>query len=366
MMNKKIMLGLIILALIISGCSPTGKVVQEDKIKIGVLSVLSGEATNIGEAIKKGLNLAAEDINNNGGVLGKKLELVYEDTHLDAKQAVTVMNKFTNIDKLPIVISGEGSGATLAAAPLADRTKTIMIVAIASNPDIKKAGDYVFRVIPSDDYQGTEIARIASDSRCSQAAVMYVNDAYGFGIKAVFTNNFAGEVLAEEAFDSGTSDVRTQLAKIKAASPNCMILIARNEFPQILTQAKELGLSAMIITSVEFKDESLLKASGNAAEGVLVPFYEEHKDDIDFKSKFKKKYGSEPAPFSDYGYDAMKAIAEAIKKAGSTDSEKVKNALYEINFRGATGEIKFDSNGDVIGKSFVVYQVKNGAFVSLE
>ncbi|MBW2991342.1 ABC transporter substrate-binding protein [Candidatus Woesearchaeota archaeon] len=362
-MNKKVIFGIVILSLLITGCASTGQVVKEDTIKIGVFSVLSGEAAIYGQAIKNGMEIAKDDINRQGGVLGRKIELVYEDTHLDSKLAVTVMNKFVNIDKFPIVISGEGSGATLAAAPLADQTNTLMMVAIASTPDIKESGDYVFRVIPSDDYQGVEMARLAGELDYSKAAVLYVNDAFGFGIKNVFEKEYKEKTVASEAFEPGATDFRTHLTKIKALNPELMIVIARTEFPNILKQAKELGLNTGIITSGEFKDESLVEASGKAAEEVLVPFYAETKDYVDFAAKFKAIHGTEPALFSDYGYDALKAVAEAIDNAQTTNPTRVKDALYKTEFKGATGTVKFDENGEVIGKPFVIYKVKNGEFV---
>ena len=141
-----IILSIIFISFLISGCTaPTGEVVKEDKIEIGVFTILSGEGATYGEAVKKGLEIALDDINRQGGILGKKIELIYEDTHLDSREAVNAMNKFVYVDKLPIVISGEGSGATLAAAPLADQTKTLLMVTIASSPDIKEAGEYVFK-----------------------------------------------------------------------------------------------------------------------------------------------------------------------------------------------------------------------------
>jgi len=363
-MKKRIIFGFVLLMLFISGCAATGRVVQEDKIKIGVFAVMSGEAAVYGEAIKKGLDLAADDINSQGGVLGKQIELVYEDTHLDRKLAVTTVNKFISIDRLPIIISGEGSGATLAAAPVAEQSKTVLMAAIASSPDIKYSGDYVFRVVPSDDYQGSAMARLARNLSAGSAAVLYVNDAFGLGITGVFKDDF-GNILVQESFESGITDVRTQLTKIKAANPDVLVIIARAEYPYILQQAQELGLKAKtkIITSAELKEPAFLKAAGSSAEGVFVPFYAESQDYVGFNEKFKARYGSDPALFSDYGYDAMKAVALAIEKAGSTNPAKVKDALYKTSFKGTTGMVKFDSNGEAVGKAFDIFQVRNGEFV---
>jgi branched-chain amino acid transport system substrate-binding protein len=369
--NTKIIIGVFIAAIIIVGGililnlkkeSYATYVAEKTPIKIGVFAVLSGEAADYGKAIQNGLDIAVEDLNSKGGVLGRPVDLVYEDTHLDPKSAVAAMNKFVSIDGFPIVIAAEGSGATLAAAPLADSTKTLMLVAIASTPSLKDSGDYVFRVVPSDDYQGKEMAKLANSLGYKKAAILHVNDAYGIGIRDVFSNDF-GNVAVNEAFDSGATDIKTQLTKIKSQNPNVIVVVARQEFPIILKQTKELGIKSQIMTSVEFKNEAIINASGESAEGVLIPFYAEATDYAGFGEKYKAKYGTEPATFSDYGYDALGVLASAIEKAGTTDSTKVKDALYNTTYYGATGIVQFDENGEVVGKPFVIYKVENGSAV---
>lgn len=371
MENKtvKVTIGIIIAIIVIGGAllifqNPTGHTVKNtnEPIKIGVFAPLSGEAAIYGNAMKKGLDLATEDINNQGGILGRKVELVYEDTHLDPKAAVAVMNKFINIDKFQIVIAAEGSGATFAAAPLADSTKTLMMVGIASTPTLKNAGDYVFRVVPSDTYQGKEIVRLAKKFGYKKAGILYVNDIFGVGIKDVFQQEFS-KVIVEESFEVGSTDFRTQLAKIKSFGPDVTVIVARAEFPLILKQTRELRLDSQIIASAELKDESLVKASDIAAEGVFVPYYAKTVDYVNFETKFKAKYGTDPALFSDYGYDALGILATAIEDANSINSEQVKDSLYNAVFQGATGIVKFDEFGEVTEKPFVIYQIKNGEFV---
>jgi branched-chain amino acid transport system substrate-binding protein len=327
-------------------------------LKIGVFTVLSGDAALYGQNVKQGLDLAAEDINKKGGINGRPVELVYQDTHLDSKEAVSVMNKFVYVDKYPIVIAAEGSGAVSAAVPLSDQTKTLTMITLASTPTLKDAGDYVFRVVPSDSYQGTEMARLAKELGYKKAGILYVSDSYGQGVRDVFDKQF--NVVSEESFDASASDFRTQLTKIKSTNPDILIIVARVEYPQILKQVKEMGLSQQIMTSVEFKDDKLIEASGEASEGVLIPFYKEATDFVNYKTEFKQKYGKDAGTFSDYGYDSLMVIAKAAEKANSVDSTKLKDELYKMTYYGATGVVKFDSNGEVTGKAFDLYQVKNG------
>jgi branched-chain amino acid transport system substrate-binding protein len=362
-----IAVALIIISLIIifTIANKTGQVISDNSpLKIGVFAPLSGDAALYGQNIKEGLDLAAQNINKNGGILGRQVELDYQDTHLDSNEAVSVMNKFVYVDKYHIVIAADSSGAVSAAVPLSDKTKTLTMITIASAPELKDAGDYVFRVVPSDSYQGLEMAKLAKQLGYTKAGILYVNDAYGQGVGDIFTQQF--NVASSQGFESGSGDFRTQLTKIKSENPDVVIIVARTEYPQILKQIKELGINSQIITSVEFKDDKLIQASGDAAEDVLIPFYANSTDYVNYSYEFRQKYGNSPGTFSDYGYDSLRVIAKAAQKVNSIDSTKIKDELYKIDYYGATGEIKFDSNGEVIGKPFDIYQVKNGKIVRYE
>jgi branched-chain amino acid transport system substrate-binding protein len=217
-------------------------------------------------------------------------------------------------------------------------------------------------VIPSDDYQGEEMVRLATELGYENAGILYVNDAYGVGIRDVFSEGFGtiGEIIIEEAFESESTDFKTQLTKIKASNPDVIIMIARKEFPLILKQAKELGLNAQIIASETLKSEELIQASGDSANGILITYFTEPVDYVNFKAKFQAKYGTDPSSYSDFGYDALKVLAIAIENANSTNSEKVKHALHYVAYQGATGVVKFDSNGEITGKPFTIYKVMDG------
>lgn len=371
-MNKttKIIIGIVVVLLVIAGIwyGVSQKPKEMGVIRIGVFAPLTGDAAVYGDALKKGIDLAADDTNNNGGVLGKKIELVYEDTHLDSNAAVTATNKFINIDKLNMIIAAEGSGATLAAVPLADKTKTIMMVPIASTAAIRDAGDYVFRVIPSDGYRGTEMANLAMQKGYKKIAVLYVNDAYGVGINNLIKETFKGDnrqVVAEESFEPDAKDFRTQLTKIKAANPDAIMIEARKEFPTILKQAKELNINSQMIAS-EMLTDGLLQEAGSSAEGLMVIDFAPTTDYVNFKAEYKNKYGADPALYSDYGYDSLRVLGMAINNAGSTDSTKIKDVLYNVSYNGATGTVKFDSYGETAEKQFIVYKVENGKLAEVK
>jgi len=336
-------------------------------IRIGVLTPLTGDAAIYGESLKKGLDLAVEEINKDG-VLNRKVELVYEDTHLDSKTAVSAFNKFINTDGLNIVIIAEGSGATSAVVPLADKTKTLVMIPLASADSLKDAGDYVFRIIPADNYRGQEIAKFAKTTGSISMAVLYVNDTYGVGLRDIISQSFldlGGKIVAEEAFASGDIDYRGQLTKIKEANPDVIVIAARKEFPIIMKQKNNLGLKNKVIAS-EVIDDSILKTAGNDMAGVLTLDFAPATDYVNFKTNFKQKYDTDVPLYSDYGYDSLKIIIEAVEKTKSIDATKLKNTLYNIEYKGATGEIKFNSLGEVMEKIMIPLVVKNGQFVKLE
>jgi len=333
-------------------------------IKIGVLTPLSGDAAIYGESLKKGMDLAVEKANVEG-VLGRKVELMYEDTHLDSKTAVSAFNKFVDINKLSLVIVAEGSGATSAVVPLADKTQTLVIIPIASVDSLKDAGDYVFRIIPSDNYRGEQMGRFVKELGYNQAAVLYVNDDYGIGIKNIFSNSFGnagGQVSITEAFSSGSVDYRSQLTKIKQSNPTVLVVAARKEFPVIMKQKNELGIKSAIIAS-EMVDTSIIDFARADMDGILTLDFAPATDFVEFRNNFRTKYGIDAPLYSDYGYDSVGVLIDAVKKAKSTNSTKVKNALYNIDYKGATGIIKFDLLGEVTEKLLIPVVVEGGKFI---
>lgn len=191
--------------------------------------------------------------------------------------------------------------------------------------------------------------------------MLFVNDAYGKGIHDVFLEEFRSPFVASESFSDSQTDFRTSLAKINAQKPDLLVLIARKESSLILKQAKELGLQVPVITSESFKNPDFVQAAGDSAEGVYTVYFSPSTSDAGFKQRFLEANNKEPSTFAEYGYDAVMAVYHAMKKAG-TDPIAIKNALYSVEFDGATGHVRFDSKGEVTGKTFIIYQVQNGQF----
>ncbi len=339
-------------------------------IKIGAILVLTGPDAKAGESARKGIKMATEEINADGGVRNKKIKVIYEDDAGEPQKSVSAFKKLVSIEKVPAVIGPMWSSCVLAVAPIAEKNKVVVLSPTASNPKITYAGDYIFRNTYSDAIEGAKTAEFAyKELHYSNAAILYVNNDYGMGLKNAFENKFkslGGKIILSEAYDPKTSDFRTMIAKVKQKKPDFVYLVGYSEMGQILKQAYEMEVNLPVISCVMFEISDILKIAGKAAEGVIYayPSYDPEKGGsttIKFAQKFKKKYGIFPDPEAAFSYDAMKILALAMEKGG-VSSEKIKDTLYTIkNYNGVSGKTSFDKNGDVI-KPMGFKVVKNGKY----
>jgi len=359
------------LALLSFGCGR-----ERGEIKIGWIGPLTGDAAYYGEMVKKGTELAVEEINEAGGIKGLRIKVIYEDDQLDPKKGTLALQKLITVDKVPVVIQAAGSSVMLANAPIAERNKVVLISPTCSNDKIKYAGDYIFRIWPSDAYQGKVIAEFAyNELGKRRAAVLYINNDYGVGLKDEFVKNFkrlGGEVVFVEGFAQGESDFRTILTKLKGLNPDIVFLSSLyKESALILKQAKELGLETQFIGGDGNFAPELIELSGGAAEGTIVTNMHWDPNSSDpivrnFVRKFREKYNQDPEVYAAAGYDCIKVLARAIEMGGTT-SDGIKEALYKIkHFKGVTGDITFDEYGEIMFKEYDKFIVKGGKFVPYE
>ncbi len=340
---------------------------QEGTVKIGVMLPLTGDAAVYGESMGTALELTKEEINANGGILGKQVEFVIEDSKCDAKEGANAANSLINLKGMKIILAEECSGPTLAAAPIAENAGVFYLVAIASAPDIKYAGDYVFRTAPNDEVQGKDLAEIVFKKGFGKTTVLFGENAYGKGIEKVFSEEFpklGGKIVSSQGFDQKASDFRAQLAKIKESDFDSVLIIG---YPQayrlIIKQMEELGIKTQIFASDTFKDESLVNDLGSLAEGIILTGFGENKSQSfsDFKERYKKRFGKKTGPYADYAYDSLHILKAGIELAKSFDPEVLKEKFYQVEYKGATGLTKFDSFGES-NKKYDAHIVKNGKF----
>jgi len=355
-------------------CAPKGQPAASLPIEIGVIAPTTGSLAVWGENTVRGIQLAADELNEAGGVSGRKIDLAVRDSKCEPAEAVRLLRSFIAERQIQVVLGIDCSADVLAMAPIAQENRVVLFSTGASNPEISQAGDFIFRNWPSDAIQGRLTAKYARDlGRFQRAAILYVDNAYGQGLDQVFGQELeamGGQVVLSEAYPEGATDVRAQLARIKAQSPDLLYLPAyTKELPIILQQAKAIGLQAHVIASETFDDPGTIEAAGAAAEGVVFPspaaFDTQRPQGAKFQQAFEKKFGEPPGVTADTGYDALNMVAQAMEH-GATTGMEIKDYLSGLEgYEGVAGETTFDRHGDA-PKNVTFYEVRQGRPVALE
>lgn len=345
----------------------------QDTVKIGAIFPLSGPLAVYGEGFLKAVTLAIEEINAKGGVLGKSLELVYEDGKGTAQDSISALRKLINIHKLPVVFGPAASSNFLAVAPVAEENATVLIAAESAAPAITNSGEYIFRVFPSDQLQGDGLAKLALDLGYTDVVLMYINNDWGVGLKDVFVDKYTqanGVILEEVPFDEGKTDYRTELLKAAAQKPKAIVCpIYVQEAAVLFKQAYQLGISTQWLVGSAAKNAKLIELAGEAAEGIIgtYPTYPQATPEYQyFEARWREKYNSEPAIFTAFNWDMVHLTAKAIETGGYT-ADGIRQALYEVSkgYQGATGDKTFDANGDV-GSDYGAWTIKDGKIVDYQ
>lgn len=365
-MNKKIsiaLLGVLVLVLLGTGCVDQAQNGTTTPVKLGWLGPLTGDVSSVGTADKDGMALAVKEINAAGGINGQLIEVVYEDGACDAKIASNAGNKLINIDKVVAIIGGLCTGETMTVAPVAEQNKVIMISPGSTAPSVTNGGDYIFRVVPSDNFQGKYAAEFIYNALGKRkAAVLYGMIDYTEAIAKVFSDEFkklGGEVVVTDSFLKDSRDLKTQLTKIKDSGADILYFSSYTEAGVIgLKQAQELKIEAQIFGIEAFDDPKFRTAPGS--DGVLYTLPFSPSNDA-FKIKYLTETARKDMPvYVSQTYDAMNILADVMKEVG-TDPEAIKNALYKVqDYDGVSGKIGFDKNGDMLSADYVIMEMRNG------
>lgn len=381
-MNRKKLAGIfmsfMMAAGVLAGCggaSSTSGEKDGDVVKIGANLELSGGVASYGQSIEEGLKLAIEEINKDG-IDGKKIELVTFDNKSDAAEATNGAIKLISQDKVSAIVGAATSTNTLAQVEIAQKNKTPLITPTGTNSTITfKDGvlnDFVFRTCFIDPFQGTVAANFASsDLKVKNAAIIIDSSSdYSKGLAASFQKSFegnGGKIVAEEAYVAKDTDFNAILTNIKAKNPEFVFLPGfYEEVGLIIKQARALGIDAPIMGGDGWDSPTLIDIAG--ADPLNNTFITNHYSSgdsdpkvQDFVKAFEGKYGGKsPDAFAALGYDTAYFIADAIKRAGSGDPEKLKKALEETDGLGlVSGDLKLDKNHDPI-KAAVILEYKAG------
>lgn len=358
------------------GCSK-GDADDPNVIKIGHYGAMSGPTATFGQSTDKGIRLALEEINSKGGVLGKQIKVVTEDDQSKPAEANSAVQKLINRDKVVALIGEVASSNSLAAAPVAQQAKIPMLSPASTNPKVTEVGNFIFRACFIDPFQGGVMAQfVAEELKLKKLAILYDNNNdYSIGLRDFFKDKLqtlGGTVVIEESYAAGDVDFKGQLTKIKAANPEAIYVPGYyTEVGAICKQAKSLGINAPLLGGDGWDSEKLFEIGGDAVNGnYFTNHYSPDEDRPEVKTfveDFKKKYNGEtPDAMAILGYDAMRLMADAITRAGSTEGPKIRDALsLTDNFPGASGSITIDPNRNA-QKPIVILKVEGGktTFVS--
>jgi branched-chain amino acid transport system substrate-binding protein len=346
-----------------------------ETVKLGVLLPLTGDAASYGESELKAIQVAVDEINGRGGAGGQKLELVTEDGKCDPQAGGTAAQKLVNVDGVRVILGGACSGETLAAAVITDPAKVILISPSASSPKVTEAGDFVFRTYPSDSLAGKIAAKYAYEQLgVRKAALVTELTDYAQALRDVYKSTFTGlggEVVADETYNTGDTDFRTQVLKVKASGADVVYVVPQSPTPGLAAfkQLREAGVTAKLTTAEVLLDRTVVKDNAAVLEGVIgveaAADYESNAKAKAFRDAHRAKFaGGDPGSFAANAYDAVYLVSEAVTLVG-LDTERIRDWLYSLNnWPGAVGSLTFDRNGDPqLGES--VRKIVNGEVTDL-
>ncbi len=346
-----------------------GSAKAAEPYKIGAAFALSGSIAVYGEGFKKCVDLGLEEINAKGGIKGRKVEMVYEDNKSNPKDCVNAVRKLITVDKVPVIFGPAGSSNFMAAAPVAQESKVVLISAQGAAVNLTQAGEYIFRVFPSDLLQGPHLANLALSLGYKKLPVMYVNNDWGLGLKKAFVESFkkmGGTVTDEIPYDEKKTDYRTELLRATKDKPPAVVnLTYINEGAVMFKQAYETGINTQWLCGSAARAPKLVELAGKAAEGIIgtYPYVSQETEEYKtFKAAYVKKYGDDKIPiFGDYNYDMVRIVAGAIEQGGYTP-DGIRKGLVEVGkgFKGATGDKTFDAERSPLKAEYGLWTVKDG------
>lgn len=361
---------LIILAFLLGCAQRIPQITPQKEIVLGYLGPLTGEAAIYGETEKNAIELALKEINEAGGINGKRIRVIYEDGKCDGKTAVTAAQKLITIDAIKVILGGFCSGETLAVIPLTEEQKIILFSSGSSSPQISELGEYVFRNVPPD----TEYARVIAAylNKFDSIGIITEQTDYATALADLIKQSLPNKQITEERYAQNSPDMRTQLTKIKAQKPAVLFINSQTPLSAgtIVKQAKELLLPTEIVGSFVFSGTEAKAASGNNLNDVVYidPPQLTSQKAIRFLQEYEQLFVKKPA--HDYvagaRYDSVFIIANSIKVCGE-ETDCIKDYLYHVeDYNGVIGNYEFNEKGDAYNIKFIVKKIENDTVIELE
>jgi branched-chain amino acid transport system substrate-binding protein len=361
---------------VLSSCSRNPEGQNASEIVVGEYGSLTGTTATFGISTKNGIDLALDQINQAGGVLGKKIRVIVEDDEGKPEEAQTVVTKLITKDNVIAVLGEVASSRSLAAAPVSQQNRIPMISPSSTNPKVTQVGDYVFRVCFIDPFQGFVMAKFATNTlKVKNVAVLRdIKNDYSVGLADVFIDNFkkmGGNIVSDQSYSEGDTDFSAQLTAIKSTNPQAIFVPGYyTEVGLIARQEKKLGLTVPLLGGDGWDSPKLWEIGGEALNG---SYYSNHSSMDDpspaiqkFVADYKARYNQVPDALAALAYDSANMLADALKRAGTTEASKLRDAIAQTkDFPGVTGKITLDKDRNPV-KPAAVLRVKDGKLEFVE
>jgi len=366
--------------MIITACSSGTGTPKDETIKIGWIGSLTGDQAVWGTCESNTIKMLIEDVNANGGILGKQVEGIYYDTKGDAAEAVNATKRLASQDKVVAIIGPNASGQAIAISSVLEEYKVPDISTVGTNPKVTVNDDgsvkeFNFRVCFIDPYQGAVAAGYAYDRLgLRNAAVLYdVASDYSQGFTEFFEKTFTekgGKVVAKEGFKEGDVEFKPQLSKIKDANPDMILMpYYYKEVALSANQARELGIDAVLIGGDGWPSEQLMSMAADAIEGSYIVNHLDFNDPEvkPLQDKYNAKYNL-PMELNGYmAHDAFLLLKAAIEDAGAADPVKITESLTKVSVEGVTGTIKISpEDHNPVGKQAAIVRVESADYIFQE
>lgn len=342
------------------GATTTGPIV------VGMYGSLTGDGASFGVSSREGTELAVDEVNTAGGLLGgRRIQLLVEDDQSRPDEATNAVTKLITQDRVIAVLGEVASRRSLAAAPVAQRYQVPMITPSSTNERVTEVGDYIFRVCFIDPFQGEVLAKFAyNDLKARRVAILKdTQEDYSVGLTDSITRHFTamgGQVLDPVSYGGDDSDFRAILTRVRSQKPDA--IFATGYYPEaaiIVRQARELGLAMPILGGDGWVGDALK----NGREALNNTFISNHYSGDNpapvvqnFVKAYRARFGRDPDSIAALAYDSVKVLADAITRAGATDGQKVRDALATANVPGVTGQLRMNAQRNV-DKPAVIQEV---------
>jgi len=358
-------------------CAPQKNAEDRSPIQIGFFGDLTGPTFNFGLSAKNGVLMAAEEINQAGGINGHQIDIVIEDDKGSPEEAAQATGKLIDRYKVIAIIGAGASGNSLAAAPKAQAAHVPLIAPSSTNPAVTQAGDYIFRACFIDAFQGEVMAKFAANTlKAKKAAIMLdFNSPYSRGLTEFFELSFTkldGQIVIKQSYSQGDANYRGQLSAIKAAGPDVVYIPGYyGDVAIIARQARQLGVTVPLLGADGWDAPEVWELGGDALNGTFISNHYSADDPSEtiqnFVHGYRQRNGNlTPDAHAALAYDALRFLAEAIQKAGTTEGPKLRDALAATrNFAGVTGIISMDRNRNAV-KPAVVLKLEDGRYIYQE